>query len=157
MAVKFQAYISSPLTGLPKEKREQLKAFYEALGVAFESVARELGRTDAVAYIPHQHGDPIKHAHLTPAEILSMDKKHLSESALMIMYTGVASHGVGREHEWALARKIPIIALCETKTIEQRRVSRLARVDVTEELSFTDYDDAVGQLKAALRRIVASL
>ncbi len=149
----FQAYISGALTDVPDP--EGTKKFYEDLGRAFEEVAQEeFGIADAIAYIPHHHGDPIKHADLSPMQIREMDRQHVRDSKLMVMYTGRPSHGTGREHEWALADGTPIIALFEEERFMARKVSRLARVDVTAHAVFLSYGDGVCEFKKVLRELL---
>jgi hypothetical protein len=119
-------------------------------------VAQEFGIVDATAYIPHQHGDPIKHAHLTPRQVLAMDRENVRASQLIIMYTGRPSHGVGREHEWAIADGTPIIAMAESDRLDARLVSRLARVDIDEQISFGDFDDALDKLEETIKKVLFS-
>lgn len=148
----YQLYVSGPLTGV--EDPEGLKAFYLALGACFVRVAREIGIDDAVAYVPHLHGDPVKHAHLTPLQIREMDRENVRRSQVMVMYTGRPSHGVGREHEWAIADGTPVIAMAERQRLEKRLVSRLARVDIDEQIVFGDFAEAVSEFEVVIRRVI---
>jgi len=147
-----QAYISGPLTGLEEWRSATLKAFYEQLGARFEAVARDLGHPDAVGYVPHKFCDPVAHAHWTPDQVKVIDYGHVRNSNVMIMYVGVPSHGVGREHEWALALGIPVVALCESTKLAERTVSRLARADITHFIAFGTYDDALQEFEEWVRK-----
>ncbi len=145
--MKLQLYVSGPLTNVPDERREELKKFYEDLAAVFETTLREAGHADAFGYVPHRYSDPIVHADLTPEQVVKLDKQRFSESSLMAMYTGLPAHGVGREHEWALAAGVPIVALYERARLEAGKVGRIARVDVTAQIVFEDYADALTQFK----------
>ena len=144
---KYQLYVSGPLTNVPDERRPEIKKFYEDLAEVFEATMRAHGFAEVLGYVPHRFTDPILHVNLTPAEVVKIDKARFSESSLMVMYTGLPAHGVGREHEWAISAGIPIVAVYERARFEAGQIGRISRVDVTAQIVFEDYADALSQFR----------
>jgi hypothetical protein len=109
-----QAYISAPLTGV--EDLNSQKYFYEEIGHIVK-------RAGYLPYVPHQHTDPVQHAHTTAAEVYALDRDTIVKSALILAYVGTPSIGVGQEVEIAHQNGIPVMLLFE----ESRPVSRMVR------------------------------
>ncbi|MDD5251387.1 MAG: hypothetical protein PHT12_02005 [Patescibacteria group bacterium] len=86
------AYLCAPLTDLPEDTRDQMKAFYERLADACTSIM------GSEAYVPHLHTDPVKHANIVPAAVYELDRAIVCEksSVLVAVYVG-PSWGCGIE------------------------------------------------------------
>lgn len=136
----MQAYISGALTNAPNN--DELQAFYEGLA----DVVRAAGYAP---YVPHLHSDPVKHAHLTPAAVVGLDRRQVWCSALVLAYVGVPSFGVGAELVWAEQVGARIILLHEHDRPVSRLVRGLAGIDAV--VTFTTFGDALTQVGALLR------
>lgn len=103
-----------------------------------------------VPYIPHQHTDPEKHPDITPRQVTKKDKKQVTQSSLVIAYVGRPSIGVGFELAIAEENKIPVILLYE----KGKQISRigLGRPKESRKIAFTDFDDALKQLRRLFQR-----
>ncbi len=139
------AYIAGALTDVPDERRAALKRLYEQLG----DVCVQHGLQ---GYVPHQHSDPVTHAHLTPREVYDLDFQRVRLCALLIAYVSEPSLGVGVEIAWAGHHQIPIVLVAEAKKCAERKISRLIHgfPNVVHMIGFTDHADAVLQLDAWL-------
>ena len=111
------AYICGPLTDLPADEQERVKATYVLLADLCEEL---LG---VRAFVPHEHCDPIRHAELMPFEVDAIERRQVSESSCLIAVDFAPSWGGGIEVEIARNAKVPVILLIP----EGRRSSRLLR------------------------------
>ncbi|QIR39214.1 XRE family transcriptional regulator [Tolypothrix sp. PCC 7910] len=138
---KTRVYISGALTGI--DKLTEIRAFYESIGSICEEVEFQ-------AYVPHLNTDPILHAQITPQEVFEIDKNHVIQADLVIAYIGYPSLGVGMELAYAEMKAIPIILLYEIG----KEISRFPRgiPTVFSEIKFSDYEDALTQIKAVIEQ-----
>ena len=139
MRKRKKVYISGALTGV--NRPTSLKEFYESIGKLCEGFNMN-------PYVPHLNSDPVAHPDLSPKDVYEIDTREVSESDLVIAYVGVPSLGVGSEIEIARENEVPVILLYE----KDERISRMIRGNPTimAEISFTDFDDALQQLRASL-------
>jgi nucleoside 2-deoxyribosyltransferase len=107
----MQAYISGAL--MHASSIEQSRALYER----FAAACREAGWE---AYVPHQHADPVRDAHMSNLEVAERDVDHVSASDALVAYVGEPSLGVGAEVAIALRAGKRVFVLAEA----DRRVSR---------------------------------
>ncbi len=137
----MQLYISGALTGI--EKPTEIKAFYEAIALITEEIGFQ-------AYVPHVNTDPINNPDVTPRQVYETDKNQVISSDLVIAYIGYPSLGVGMELAYAEINSIPIILVYE----KGKAISRFPRgiPTVICEVQFTDYEDALNQIKRFLEQ-----
>ena len=57
------AYVCGPLTELSPEVAQNAKIFYERIADVCQGIM------GVRAFVPHEHYDPIKHAHFTPEQV----------------------------------------------------------------------------------------
>jgi hypothetical protein len=137
-----KVYISGALTEVSNP--DLLKKFYEDIG----AICREFGMNP---YIPHQHTDPDSHPNIIPRQVFERDYEQVLNSDLIIAYVGMPSLGVGSEIMISAGEgNIPIILLRE----KGKKISRMARGNpaVIDEIAFTDYSDALSQLRRRLEK-----
>ena|SRR5687768_5331407 len=72
------------------------------------------------AYVPHQHADPERDAHLSNTDVARRDLDAVMRSDVLIAYVGEPSLGVGAEVAIALAARKPILLVADA----HRKVSR---------------------------------
>lgn len=137
----LNVYISGALTGI--ENLVEIKTFYEAIGALCQQIGLQ-------AYVPHLNTDPINHPDVTPQQVFELDKYQVSQSDLVVAYIGFASLGVGMELAYADTNSIPIVLLYE----EGKHISRFPRgiPSVISEIQFTNYENALMQLKVVLEQ-----
>jgi hypothetical protein len=145
-------YISGPLTDMAPDKRDMLREFYESLG----RVCAEFGLEP---YLPHQHSDPARQAHLTPQRVDQIDRLAVTQSVLVVAYVGMPSLGVGIEIEMAHHASKPVVILAEQTKLVARRVTRMVRGNpaVMSEIAFRDFEDAKIQLHQFLQGFVQDM
>lgn len=86
----------------------------------YESFAAACGRAGCAAYVPHQHADPVRDAHLSNADVAARDLEAIAAADVLVAYIGEPSLGVGAEIAIALAAGTRVLALAPA----DRRVSR---------------------------------
>jgi nucleoside 2-deoxyribosyltransferase len=107
------------------------------------------------AYVPHQHADPERDAHLSNTDVARRDRDAVMGADVLIAYVGEPSLGVGAEVALALAAKKPVLLLAE----EGRRVSRfllgLVEIDAgtVRMCRYRTIDDACEWIASELRAI----
>jgi hypothetical protein len=115
-------YICGPLTELPADTHENVKNFYSRIADITEKIFGIRG------FVPHEHYDPIKHAHFQPQEIDAAERNQVCNLTSCLIVVAIApSWGGGIEVEMANQNNIPVIILCEAKKLEEKRISRLLR------------------------------
>jgi nucleoside 2-deoxyribosyltransferase len=105
------AYISGAL--LNATDLSKSRALYER----FADACRNAGWD---AYVPHQHADPVRDAHLTNSDVAKRDLEQVRAADALVTYVGEPSLGVGAEVAIALAAGKRVLLLAE----RDRRVSR---------------------------------
>lgn len=138
------AYICGPLTDLPLEVQIETKILYELLGSVCEY---ELGFR---GFVPHEHTDPIKHAHFTAQEVYKRDFEQVSKRTSVLIIVAVApSWGGGMEVAWAQSANVPIIVMIPAG----KKTSRLLRggPGILNILEYKGTTDACRLLADALR------
>ena len=122
------AYVCGPLTELGRWfligwlvgwfVRWRIKRFYSKIADVCEEV---LGKR---AFVPHEHFDPIKHAHFTPQQVYENERTQVCEKTKVLIVVAVApSWGGGIEVQMANHLGVPIIVLHP----ENKKISRLLR------------------------------
>jgi len=143
-------YVCGPLTELPPGKQETTKRFYERIADLCKEV------TGVRAFVPHEHYDPVKHASYTPPQVDAAERRQVCEHTSCLIVVPVApSWGGGIEVEMAYRSGIPVILLCESEKIEQRKISRLLRGNpsVAAEIPYTTEKEALEKLYVELGKI----
>ncbi len=107
----MQAYISGAL--LNAAQLDRSRALYERFAGACLAAGWE-------AYVPHQHADPVRDAHLSNIDVAERDVDHVTASDALVAYVGEPSLGVGAEVAIALRGGKRVLVLAEA----DRRVSR---------------------------------
>ena len=107
----MQAYISGALLNAAAIDRS--RALYERFAAACRGAGWE-------AYVPHQHADPVRDAHLTNLEVAERDVDQVTLADVIVAYVGEPSLGVGAEVAIALRAGKRVLLVAET----DRRVSR---------------------------------
>lgn len=146
------AYVCGPLTELSPEEQATVKAFYSEIGDLCEEV------TGIRAFVPHEYFDPIKMANFTPGDVDAAERRQVCEETSVVIVIAVApSWGGGIEVEMAYRSAVPVIILCETEKLQQRKISRLLRGNpaVAAILDYASKEDALAQLKAKLKELYA--
>ena len=141
----MHAYISGAL--LNARDLTASRALYERFAAACEAAG-------VAAYVPHQHADPVRDAHLSNTDVAGRDLEQVKAADVLVAYVGEPSLGVGAEVAIALAAGKRVLLLAE----HDRRVSRfllgLAEL-YPAQASFCRYgsvDEAVAWLTASLGR-----
>lgn len=137
------AYIGGPLTDLSPSEQACIKKFYEDLADVCERV------TGARAFVPHEHYDPVKHAHYTPAQVDAAERRQVCELTSFLVVAAIApSWGGGIEVEMANRSGVPIIILCHA----DKRISRLLHGNpaVRAIITYRTMDEALTKFEAAL-------
>lgn len=139
-------YVSGALSDVPDDIRPQYLDFYESIGRMVESVG-------LTAYVPHQNTDPVRHKHVTPAEVDMIDRTAVTSAVLVIAVADNPSLGVGIEVEMAYHANKPVVLLCHKERIAERRISRLIRGNpgVIREIIYADRDEALHELEEFIR------
>lgn len=80
------------------------------------------------AFVPHEHYDPVKHAHFTPKEVDANERHQVCKLTSVLIVVAVApSWGGGIEVEMANNNEVPVILLCQKSKYDDRKISRLLR------------------------------
>lgn len=136
-------YVCGPLTDLDPAIMEVTKRFYEQIGDACKTV---LG---VRAFVPHEHYDPIKAAHFTPAEVDKAERTQVcSRTSVLIVCPISPSWGGGIEVEMARSCGVTAVLLCERLKLENRKISRLllGNPAVRKVIAYDSYDEAIAKL-----------
>lgn len=144
MSDKKAPYICGPLTDLPVDLRESVRAFYVRLG---DLCAEVLGIR---AFVPHEHYDPIKMANVDKTVVCAAERKIVTqETSLVIACVIAPSWGSGKELGWAEDFEVPTVLLVP-KSLE--RLSRLVNggSNIVAEIPYEDEEHAILELKAWL-------
>lgn len=108
---RVQAYISGALLNAAAIDRS--RALYERFADACRAAGWE-------AYVPHQHADPVRDAHLSNMEVAERDVDQVTAAEVIVAYVGEPSLGVGAEVAIALRGGKRVLLVAEA----DRRVSR---------------------------------
>jgi hypothetical protein len=144
------AYVCGPLTEIPRNRREQVKAFYVTIGDLLEQM------TGIRAFVPHEHYDPVKNANFTPTEVDAAERVQVCENtSLLIVIAIVPSWGGGIEVEMAFRSGVPVLLLCPRKKLKEKRISRLLQGNpgVVDIISYASAANALAQLRDKLREM----
>ena len=138
-------YIAGALTGLNPQERTVLKQLYIDLAEACKTSGFE-------PFVPHLMDDPDEAPVMTPQELDQAVRDVVTKSCLVIMYAGKGSTGAGIEIEMAYHANTPVVLLYETEKLKNNMISRIVRGNptITQEISFSDPDDAHTQLSKFL-------
>ncbi len=134
------AYICGPLTEIPENQRPAVKKFYEEIADVVEKV------TEKRAFVPHEHYDPIKHAHFSPPEVDTAERRQVCMQTSMLIVVAIApSWGGGIEVEMAHGSGVPAILLYE----KGKRLSRLLRGNpaIKKMIEYENEKDALEKLE----------
>jgi hypothetical protein len=122
MNIQKSIYVCGPLTELPADQQEKIKAFYSRIAGVAEKI------TGLRGFVPHEHYDPIKHANFTPAEVDAAERRQVRDlTSCLIAVPAAPSWGSGIEVEIANQSDVPVIILCESCRFVQKKISRLLR------------------------------
>ncbi len=141
-------YICGPLTELTPEMQEAAKRFYKRIADLCEEL------TGTRAFVPHEHYDPVKHAHWLPRDVDAAERVQVYEkTSLLVVVATAPSWGGGIEVEMANKSDVPIILLCERKKLEDRKISRLLRGNpaVVNIISYNDEEEALVKLRRGIQ------
>lgn len=141
------AYICGPLTELKAEGKTRVKNFYQRIGDVCEEI------TGSRAFVPHEHFDPIKHAHFTPQQVDETERNQVCNKTSVLIVAAIApSWGGGIEVEMANQNNVPVVLLCERKKMQARQISRLLRGNpaVRVIIEYDTEDEAILELKKAI-------
>lgn len=141
-----RVYVSGALSDLPDAIRPQYLAFYESIG-------RLITNMGLVPYVPHLHTDPIRHKDVTPSQVDLIDRTAVTSSVLVIAVADNPSLGVGIEVEMAYHAAKPVVLVCRSNRVAERKISRLVRGNpaVIVEIIYQDHSDAISQLETFIR------
>jgi nucleoside 2-deoxyribosyltransferase len=139
-----QAYISGAL--LNAANLDGSRRLYEQFADACRTAGWE-------PYVPHQHADPVRDAHLSNVDVAERDVDHVTASDALVAYVGEPSLGVGAEVAIALKAGKHVLVVAEA----DRRVSRflLGLVELHpgqgRVLRYRTVDEATGWITDQLR------
>jgi hypothetical protein len=142
--MKKVAYICGALTELAPQDQVCAKRLYSKLADVCEEIA------GIRAFVPHEHYDPIAHAHFTPQEVDKAERKQVCKKTSFLVVVALApSWGGGIEVEMANSNGVPAFLLAP----KDKRVSRLLRGNpaVKTILVFENEEDAVRVFRAYLK------
>ena len=142
-----RAYICGPLTELELGLADEIKLLYSRLA---DVCKQALGIR---AFVPHEHYDPIKHAHFTPKDVYQNEKRQVTEQTNLLVVVAVCpTWGGGMEVGWCDDCNIPIVLLKPKKN-----VSRLLRgcPGIKATIEFDSAEEAVEKFRSALRTTVS--
>lgn len=146
-------YVCGPLTELGPGIQASVKRFYERIADVCQRV------TGIRAFVPHEHYDPKRHAHFTPAQVDEAERRQVCEktSCLIVVATS-PSWGGGIEVEMAYRSGVPIILLCEGTKLNQGKISRLLRGNpgVANIIPYVTGSQALTLLETALSKLLAT-
>jgi nucleoside 2-deoxyribosyltransferase len=126
---------------------DKSRALYERLADACRAAGWD-------AYVPHQHADPVKDAHLSNIDVAERDIENVTAADVLVAYVGEPSLGVGAEVAIALRAGKRVLLVAEA----DRRVSRfllgLAELNADQAivLRYQTVDEAVAWVTKELER-----
>lgn len=140
-----RVYISGAL--INAARLDEARKLYERLAEA--CVSAGFG-----AYVPHQHADPIRDAHLSNAEVARKDLAEVTAADVLVAYVGEPSLGVGAEVAIALAAGKRVLLLAEADRKVSRFLLGLAELypSQSEVLRYSTIDEAAAWITATLSR-----
>ena len=106
------AYICGPLTELPLANQANVKAFYSAIGDLFQAA------TGIRAFVPHEHYDPIAHAHFMPDAVDGFERLQVCENTSLLVAIAIGP-GIRPMADFFISRYFTITIL----TPNERRMS----------------------------------
>jgi hypothetical protein len=145
-------YICGPLTELPVVAHAGVKKFYSAIGDLVEEV------TSVRAFVPHEHYDPVAHAHFAPEEIDIAERKQICESTSLLIVVAIEpTWGGGIEVEMANQSRVPVLILAPREKLEARKISRLLRGNpaVIGIMPYSSYAEGLIALEQWLKQFVS--
>jgi hypothetical protein len=148
------AYVCGPLTELKTEEKTRVKSFYQRIGDACGEI------TGLRAFVPHEHFDPIKHAHFTPQQVDETERNQVCNKTSVLIVVAIApSWGGGIEVEMANQNNVPVILLCEREKLQARQISRLLRGNPAAKviIEYDTEDEAILELKKAIGSLVQEI
>lgn len=137
------AYVCGPLTELSPEVAQNAKIFYERIADVCQGIM------GVRAFVPHEHYDPIKHAHFTPEQVDRAERDQIFQRTSLLIVVPIApSWGGGIEVEMANWRNISAIILVE----KGKKISRLLKGNpaVEEIIEYEDEDEGILVLEKAI-------
>lgn len=142
----MRIFFGGPLTDL--KDPERTKAFYKRMA----QTAEANGVSYFWAFLSGT--DPLKNPDVTPEFVYTRDTEELAKSDIMVAYMGEPTIGTGIEIEFAKTHNIPVVILYE----KGKKISRMLRGDpsVKKEIVFASEDDAIAQLDAYIKGLLAS-
>jgi len=143
------AYICGPLTDLLVCEQKTIKGFYARIADACKRA------TGLRAFVPHEHCDPIKSAHLTPEQVDRIEREQVCKKTSILIAVVVApSWGSGIEVEMARQSNVPVIVVAP----EEKKVSRLllGNKSVVKVIYYKDMVQAIGLIENAVCKFTAS-
>jgi transcriptional regulator with XRE-family HTH domain len=158
---RWQAYMSSALTDLSAEVREQLTGMFEELYLeVFDPLGIRL-------YLPHLWSDPGHDAAVPPEEVNIIDRLRIAESDFLVVCADYPSFGAGQEFEIGQAMGLPVIMFHQEKVHVSRMIRGGAGLHVpaggdaarpsTSVLTYSDGEDLRMKLQSRVAEFLASL
>ncbi len=142
-------YVCGPLTNLTPFERIYAKALYSKIG---DTVERITGRR---AFVPHEHCDPIKAAHLTPEEVDAIERMQVSKNTDLLIIVYIAdSFGSGIEMEIARENDVDgVLFHPEGQTVSRLVLgNKCIRNRQTDVMSFASESELLEKLIACLKK-----
>ena len=105
------------------------------------------------AYVPHQHADPVKDAHLSNVDVAERDIDHVSAADAVVAYVGEPSLGVGAEVAIALRAGKRVLILAEAERNVSRFLLGLAELHPSQAmvLRYRSVDEAASWITGQLQ------
>lgn len=147
------AYVCGPLTELSTRKQRRAKRFYVQVADLCQQV------TGVRAFVPHEHYDPVKHAHFEPSQVDQAERHQIRyHTTHLIVVALEPTWGGGIEVEMANRYGVPAIILVESAKLEARKISRLLRGNpaVQAIIAYDTEDNALTTLRLELTKPVAA-
>ncbi|MDD5110242.1 MAG: hypothetical protein PHI63_03425 [Patescibacteria group bacterium] len=147
------AYVCGPLTELSLRKKRRAKRLYVRIADLCQEV---LG---ARAFVPHEHYDPKKHAHFTPAQVDTAERHQIRNHTTHLVVVALEpTWGGGIEVEMANRYGVPAFILVERGKLEARKISRLLRGNpaVQAIIAYDTEEEAIRKLRAELTKPIAA-
>ncbi|OHA62586.1 MAG: hypothetical protein A2748_00690, partial [Candidatus Wildermuthbacteria bacterium RIFCSPHIGHO2_01_FULL_45_20] len=140
-------YICGPLTELPPDVRDKVKAVYSCLAGICQKV------TGVRGFAPHEHYDPVAAPHFTPQQVDAGEREQVCKKTSCVIVVALApSWGGGIEVEMANRSGVPVILLAP----QGKQVSRLLRGNpavMAEREFFSDFSNIECVLQCLLEEI----
>jgi len=147
------AYVCGPLTELSLRMQRRAKRFYVRIADLCQKV------TGKRAFVPHEHYDPVKHAHFQPSDVDTAERHQIRHHTTRLIVVAIApTWGGGIEVEMANRYGVPAIILVERDKLARRKISRLLRGNpaVKEIIAYDTENEALQKLRLELTKPVAA-